>query len=99
MSSYPSQKVVTVCDRCLTETCFKGQFPCAGRLSGDANSITDTEENIGHLLTTTRHLEIEKTPSGLENSQPLNKFKTQLHCITGAVSELETLRPESDSAQ
>lgn len=165
--NYPSQKIVTVCDKCLTETCFKGQFPCADRLSGDANSITDTEENIGHLPTTTRHLEIEKTPSGLishgpfqqhkltidgyripyltglqkggrwyftlderfgvdvlerdgpgvawlianalafgagyscfgENSQPLNMFRTRLNCITGAVSELETLQPESEVAQ
>lgn len=55
MLNYPSQKIVTVCDKCLTETCFKGQFPCADRLSGNANSITDTEENIGQLPTKTRH--------------------------------------------
>lgn len=34
-----------------------------------------------------------------ENSQPLNMFKTQLHCITSAVSELETLQPENEITQ
>jgi hypothetical protein len=144
MLNYPSRKIVTVCDKCLTETCFKGQFPCTDRLSGDANSITDTEENIGQLPTKTRHgfneestsLEIEKDGRWYftlderfgvdvperdgpgvawiiantlafgagyscfgENSQPLNMFKTRLHCITGAVSDIEALQPESESAQ
>lgn len=44
MLNYPSQKIVTVCDKCLTETCTKGQFSCADRINGDAGSITDTEE-------------------------------------------------------
>lgn len=45
--NYPSQKIITVCDKCLTEICLKGQFPCAERLTGNAGHITDTEENVG----------------------------------------------------
>lgn len=168
--NYPSQKVVTVCDRCLTETCFKDQFPCPERAAGQAGSITDTEENIDHQHSSNAentNLEIEKAPSGLvshgpfqqykltidgyripyltglkkdgrwyftlderfgvdvperdglgvawlianalafgagyscfgENSQPLNIFKTRLHCITGAVSDLEVIQPENESTQ
>lgn len=163
--NYPSQKIVTVCDKCLTETCFKGQCPCPERLAGEAGNVTNTEEEIsrpGEL-----QVEIEGLNEGLEshgpfhqhkltldgyripymtgllkdgrwhftlderfgvdvperdglgvawlianalafgagyscfgeNSQPLNMFKTRLHCITGEVSDIETLQPESESEQ
>lgn len=44
-----SQKIVTVCDKCLTETCLKNVFPCAERKAGEAGTITDTEEKIGRM--------------------------------------------------
>lgn len=168
MPNYPSQKIVTVCDKCLTETCPKGQFPCTKRVAGEAESVTDTEENISRLSEVDEpRLEIEAPKRGLEshgpfhqhkltldgyripyltgmrkdgrwyftldgrfgvdvperdgagvamvianalafgagyscfgeNSQPLNMFKTRLHCITGAALDIEVLQPESESAQ
>ena len=54
MPNYPSQKIVTVCNKCLTETCLKGQFPCAERVAGEADSLTDTEGNIFRLMPSTR---------------------------------------------
>lgn len=45
-----SQKIVTVCDKCLTETCLKNVFPCAERKVGEAGSITDTEEKIARMV-------------------------------------------------
>jgi hypothetical protein len=43
----PSQKIVTVCDKCLTESCWQGRFMCEE--SRTAGTITDTEENIAKL--------------------------------------------------
>lgn len=34
-----------------------------------------------------------------ENSQPSNEFKTRMYCITGAVSDIDALQPESQQAQ
>lgn len=68
MLNYPSQKVVTVCDKCLTETCCKGQFPCAERLAGEAGSVTDTEENISHREVS--EVEVEASRRGLEAHGP-----------------------------
>ena len=34
-----------------------------------------------------------------ENSKPSNPFKTQMHQISGSVSEIDALSPESESAQ
>jgi len=45
----PSQKIVTVCDKCLTETCFKGYFRCVEAEAGEAGSLTDTEDVIALL--------------------------------------------------
>jgi hypothetical protein len=42
-----SQKIVTVCDKCLTESCWQGRFMCEE--SRTAGTITDTEENIAKL--------------------------------------------------
>jgi hypothetical protein len=167
--SYPSQNIITVCDKCLTETCYQNQFLCPERAVGQAGSITDTEEYIARLPTTEDELvfEVERTGTGLEshgpfqqhkltidgyripymtgllkdgrwhftlderfgadvpeqdghgvawlianalafgagyscfgkNSQPLNMFKTQLHCITGTVPEIEALQPENEVTQ
>lgn len=49
MLNYPSRKIVTVCNQCLTETCYKNQFPCPARLAGDTGSVTDTEEAISRM--------------------------------------------------
>ncbi|HKR59957.1 MAG TPA: hypothetical protein VJS64_09480 [Pyrinomonadaceae bacterium] len=43
---YPSQKIVTVCSRCLTESCHQGFSPCA---EAGAGSVTDTEEAIARM--------------------------------------------------
>jgi hypothetical protein len=42
-----SQKIVTVCEKCLTESCRQGIAPCTEH--GTAGSITDTEENIAAM--------------------------------------------------
>jgi len=44
---FPSQKIVTVCDKCLTEPCAQGRFQCPE--AATAGTITDTEENISKL--------------------------------------------------
>jgi len=46
---YPSQKIVTVCDKCLTESCVNGIARCAEARWGLAGRVTDTEENISKL--------------------------------------------------
>lgn len=47
--NYPSQRVVTVCSRCLTEACLCGVAPCTERRQGDAGTVTDTEERIAGM--------------------------------------------------
>ena len=82
MLNYPSQKIVTVCDKCLTETCYKGQLPCVERIAGSAGTVTDTEENIAQLdlgaeYATTEGepvFEIEEAPKhGIESVGPFTE--------------------------
>ena len=43
-----SQKVVTVCDKCLTESCWQGHLMCAEAQT--AGTITATEAEIAQLI-------------------------------------------------
>lgn len=45
-----SQKIVTVCGACLTESCLRTSLNCAE--SRTAGTITDTEERIAALTST-----------------------------------------------
>lgn len=80
MLNYPSQKVITVCDKCLTETCLKGQFPCAERLAGEAGSVTNTEANISKLTPSVTEgdpvFQVEEPrPNGLQAIGPFELYR------------------------
>lgn len=57
MPNYPSQKIVTVCDKCLTESCWQGRFMCAEAQT--AGTITGTEAKIAQMVPSEVELAVE----------------------------------------
>lgn len=73
--NYPSQKIVTVCDKCLTESCWQGRMMCAEKqtafslrhirpdvaLRALAGAITATEAEIAQMMPSEIELAAERS--------------------------------------
>ena len=72
-----SQKIVTVCEKCLTESCWQGIAPCAEHAT--AGPITNTEENIAALTPGDVEQRLEKSgETGLEIIGPFNDYRVTI---------------------
>jgi hypothetical protein len=67
-----SQKIVTVCASCLTETCLQTSLKCAD--AATTRTITDTEENIAALQSGEAETD-SNAPKGLEIIGPFSDYR------------------------
>jgi hypothetical protein len=70
-----SQKIVTVCASCLTETCLQTSLKCAD--AAITGTITDTEENIAALQSGEAETN-SNAPKGLEIIGPFNDYRVTI---------------------
>lgn len=76
-----SQRVITVCRNCLTESCWNGNLMCDRAKT--AGTITDTEENISRIAQPTN----EPQPATAEGEgEPLARFALSGSCDNAAHS-------------
>lgn len=74
-----SQKIVTVCGKCLSETCVQTSLKCAE--AETAGTITDTEENIAVLQSSdaeTDAVYANGKQLGLEIIGPFNEYRVKI---------------------
>jgi len=72
-----SQKIVTVCEKCLTESCWNGFAPCTEHAT--AGSITDSEENIATLTPSDVEQRLERSrENGPEIIGPFNDYRVTI---------------------
>lgn len=74
-----SQNIVTVCDKCLTEACWRGIGQCAEARARETGLITDTEEAISKMTPSEIELAGENKPEvGLEIIGPFPDYRVTI---------------------